>query len=80
MDINTINQKKFTGECRACGKKGHKEADCRSKLTYGFYKKPGYKEADCYIKKKIKKEKMNPGPQDKIQVDSINETKYKLLS
>jgi hypothetical protein len=80
MDIDTINQKKFTGECRACGKKGHKEADCRSKLTCGFCKKPGHKEADCYSKKKIEKEKMNPGPRDKIQVDSISETKHELLS
>jgi hypothetical protein len=77
MDIDTINQKKFTGECRACGKKGHKEADCRSKLTCTYCKKAGHKEADCYSKKRNDK---NTGPREKVQVDSINETKHELLS
>ncbi|KAK1246377.1 LOW QUALITY PROTEIN: hypothetical protein MKX08_000179 [Trichoderma sp. CBMAI-0020] len=42
--------------------KGHKEADCRSKMTYGFCGKKGHDETHCYTKKNAKKSKT---PKDK---------------
>ncbi|KAK1249592.1 hypothetical protein MKX08_009595 [Trichoderma sp. CBMAI-0020] len=54
IDINAINYRRFNGTCNACGKKGHKEADCRSKMTCGFCGKKGHNETHCYTKKNVK--------------------------
>jgi hypothetical protein len=77
IDINTINHQKFPGTCNAYGKKGHKEADCRSKMTCGFCGKKGHNEAHCYTKKNAKKSKP---PKDKVQIDTITEVPHDHLS
>ncbi|KAK1252008.1 hypothetical protein MKX08_003195 [Trichoderma sp. CBMAI-0020] len=53
MDIDAINYRRFNGTYNACGKKGHKEVDCRSKMTCGFCGKKGHNETHCYTKKNI---------------------------
>ncbi|KAK1255575.1 hypothetical protein MKX08_009570 [Trichoderma sp. CBMAI-0020] len=62
IDINAINHRRFNGTCNACGKKGHKEADCRSRKTCEFCGKKGHNETHCYTKKNAKKPKT---PKDK---------------
>jgi hypothetical protein len=57
MDINTINHRKFNRICNTYSKKGYKEVDYRSKITYGFYGKKGYNKAYYYTKKNTKKSK-----------------------
>ncbi|PNP37335.1 hypothetical protein TGAMA5MH_10767 [Trichoderma gamsii] len=77
MDIDDITKKKFIGTCNACGKKGHKEADCRSKMTCDFCGKKGHKEAYCYSKKNGK----NPeATKDRARVDAIMEIPHDHLS
>lgn len=77
MDIDTINHRKFPGTCNACGKKGHKEADCRSKMTCGFCGKKGHDEAHCYTKKNTRKSETT---KDKVQIDAIMEVPHDHLS
>lgn len=77
MDIDAINHKRFSGTCNACGKKGHKEADCRSKITCGFCGKKGHDEAHCYTKKNAKKSETT---KDKVQIDAITEVPHNHLS
>ncbi|KKO96497.1 hypothetical protein THAR02_11402 [Trichoderma harzianum] len=77
MDIDAINHKKFQGTCNACGKKGHKEADCRSKITCGFCSKKGHDEAHCYTKKNKKNAETI---KDKAQIDAITEIPHDHLS
>jgi hypothetical protein len=77
MDIDDITKKKFTGTCNACGKKGHKEAYCRSKMTCGFCGKKGHDEAHCYTKKNTRKSETT---KDKAQIDAITEVPHDHLS
>ncbi|MGZ4850584.1 MAG: retropepsin-like aspartic protease [Candidatus Bathyarchaeia archaeon] len=77
MDIDAINRKKFPGTCNACGKKGHKEADCRSKITCGFCGKKGHDEAHCYTKKNKKNFETT---KDKVQINAITEIPHDHLS
>lgn len=77
MDIDDITKKKFIGTCNACGKKGHKEADCRSKITCGFCGKKGHDEAHCYTKKNGKKFETI---KDTVRIDAIMEVPHDHLS
>jgi hypothetical protein len=77
MDLDTINYKKFTGTCRTCGKKGHKEADCRSKLTCTLCNKKGHDEAHCYTRKNTAKDDNSKAL---VRIDAIAETPHDHLS
>ncbi|KAK1240148.1 hypothetical protein MKX08_007590 [Trichoderma sp. CBMAI-0020] len=76
IDINAINYRRFNGIYNACGKKGHKEADCCSKMTCGFCGKKGHNETHCYTKKNAKPKT----PKDKAQIDTITEIPHNHLS
>lgn len=76
MDIDAINHKKFPGTCNACGKKGHKEADCRSKITCGFCGKKGHDEVHCYAKKN----RNSGNNKDMVQINAITEIPHDHLS
>ncbi|KAL7917133.1 hypothetical protein ACQKWADRAFT_67649 [Trichoderma austrokoningii] len=73
MDLDTINHRKFTGTCNSCGKKGHKEADCRNKITCRFCGKKGHKESDCYTKKNKGNDNWKPQDKKTVQIDTIQE-------
>ncbi|KAL7916936.1 hypothetical protein ACQKWADRAFT_138241, partial [Trichoderma austrokoningii] len=77
MDIDAINHKKFNETCSTCGKKGHRGADCRSKMTCGFCGKNGHDEAHCYTKKNARKPETS---KDKAQIDAITEVPHDHLS
>jgi hypothetical protein len=74
----------FKGRCNACGKYGHKSADCRSKGKSGqgnsstsggfkgdcnYCKKTGHKEVDCYKKKRDNGEQANLSVKKKKKKD-----------
>ncbi|KAK1240147.1 LOW QUALITY PROTEIN: hypothetical protein MKX08_007589 [Trichoderma sp. CBMAI-0020] len=77
ININAINRRRFNRTCNTYGKKGHKEADYRSKMTCGFCGKKGHDKTHYYTKKNAKKPKT---PKDKAQIDTIMEIPHNYLS